>query len=46
MNPNCQKLSRMFSVLIKSKRDYKKKQALVTWKRYSDEFNCWIPFKD
>ena len=27
-------------------RDYKKKQALVKWKGYSDEFNSWIPMKD
>jgi len=26
--------------------DYKKKQALVKWKGYSDEFNSWIPLKD
>ena len=28
------------------RRDYKKKQALVKWKGYSDEFNSWIQFKD
>ena len=28
------------------RRDYKKKQALVKWKGYSDEFNSWIPIKD
>ena len=28
------------------KRDYKKKQALVKWKGYSDKFNSWIPFSD
>ena len=28
------------------KRDYKKKQALVKWRGYSDDFNSWIPFKD
>ena len=28
------------------RRDYKKKQALVKWKGYSDEFNSWIPFRD
>ena len=28
------------------RRDYKKKQALVKWKEYSDEFNSWIPMKD
>ena len=28
------------------RRDYKKKQALVKWKGYSDEFNTWVPFKD
>ena len=27
------------------RRDYKKKQALVKWKGYSDEFNSWIPIK-
>ncbi|XP_068756293.1 uncharacterized protein [Montipora capricornis] len=29
-----------------SRRDYKKKQALVKWKGYSDDFNSWISFKD
>ena len=28
------------------RRDYKKKQALVKWKGYSDDFNSWIPLKD
>lgn len=28
------------------RRDYKKKQALVSWKGYSDEFNSWIPLED
>ena len=28
------------------RRDYKKKQALVKWKAYSDDFNSWIPMKD
>ena len=28
------------------RRDYKKKQALVKWKGYSDKFNSWIPLKD
>ena len=28
------------------RRDYKKKQALVKWKGYSDDFNSWISFKD
>ena len=28
------------------KRDYKKKQALVKWKGYSDDFNSWMPLKD
>lgn len=28
------------------KRDYKKKQALVKWKGYSDDFNSWTPIKD
>ena len=23
--------------------DHKKKQALVKWKRYNDDFNSWIP---
>ena len=27
-------------------RDYKKKQALVKRKGYSDDFNSWIAFKD
>ena len=26
--------------------DYKKKQALVKWKGYSDDFNSWIPMRD
>ena len=25
------------------RRDYKKKQALVKWLGYSDDFNSWIP---
>ena len=29
-----------------TKRDYKKKQALVKWKEYNDDFNSWIPIKD
>ena len=28
------------------RRDYKRKQALVKWKGYSDDFNSWIPIKD
>ena len=28
------------------RRDHKKKQALINWKGYSDEFNSWIPMKD
>ena len=28
------------------RRDYKKKQALVKWKGYSNDFNSWIPMKD
>ena len=43
--------------LLKAKRDvfriekiirkgHKKKQALVKWKGYSDDFNSWIPIKD
>ena len=28
------------------RRDYKKKQALVKWIGYSDEFNSWVPMKD
>ena len=28
------------------RRDYKKKEALVKWKRYSDAFNSWVPFSD
>ena len=27
-------------------RDFKKEQALVKWKRYSDDFNSWIPLKN
>ena len=29
-----------------SKRDYKKKLALVKWKGYPDQFNSWILIKD
>ena len=28
------------------RRDYKKKQALVKWKGYIDDFNSWIPLRD
>ena len=28
------------------RKDYKKKQALVKWKEYSNNFNSWIPLKD
>ena len=28
------------------RRDYKKKQALVKWKGYNDNFNSWIPIND
>ena len=28
------------------RRDYKKKQALLKWKGYNDDFNSWIPIKD
>ena len=28
------------------KRDYKKKQALVKWKGYSDDLNCWVSLYD
>ena len=28
------------------RKDHKKKQALVKWKGYSNDFNSWIPFKD
>ena len=28
------------------RRNYKKKQALVKWKGYSDDFNSWIPMED
>ena len=27
-------------------RDYKKRQAFVKWKGYSDDFNSWIPLRD
>ena len=27
-------------------RNYKKRQALVSWKGYSDDFNFWVPLKD
>ena len=28
------------------RRNHKKKQALVKWKGYSDDFNSWVPTKD
>ena len=28
------------------RRDYKKKQALIKWKGYSDDLNSWISIKD
>ena len=28
------------------RKDNKRKQALVKWKGYSNDFNSWIPFKD
>ena len=28
------------------RRDHKKKQALVKWKGYTDDFKSWIPMKD
>ena len=28
------------------RRDYKKKQALVKWKGYTNDFNSWIPLKN
>ena len=28
------------------RRDYKKKQALVKWKGYSNDFNSWVSLKD
>ena len=28
------------------RRDYKKRQALVKWKGYSDEFNSWVLFRE
>ena len=28
------------------RRDYKKKQALVKWLGYSDDFNSWIPLSN
>ena len=28
------------------RKDHKKKQALIRWKGYSNDFNSWVPFKD
>lgn len=28
------------------RKDHKKKQVLVKWKGYHDDFNTWIPLKD
>ena len=36
----------MFRIDKFIRRDYKKKQALVKWLGYSDDFNSWIPLKD
>ena len=33
----------VFRIEKVSRRDYKKKQALVKWLGYSDDFNSWIP---
>ena len=38
-----QKIFRIDKVM---RRDYKKKQALVKWKGYNDDFNSWILLKD
>ena len=37
---------RIFRIDKVIRRDHKKKQALVKWKGYSDDFNSWIPNKD
>lgn len=44
MNLNYCKQNIKFSEFIRRK--YKKKQALVKWKGYDDDFNNWIPIKD
>lgn len=31
---------------FKVRRDNKKKEALVKWKGYNDDFNSWDPLKD
>ena len=37
----------MYSVLMKViRRDYKKKQTLVKWLGYSNDFNSWISLSD
>ena len=36
----------IFRIEKKIRRNHKKKQALVKWKDYSDDFNSWIPMKD
>ena len=38
-----QEVFRIYKVI---RRDYKKKQALVKWKGYNDDFNSWLPLKD
>ena len=36
----------VFSIEKIIRRNYKKKQALVKWKGYTDDFHSWIPLKD
>ena len=40
------KMWKQFTVEKVIRRDYKKKQALVKWKGYSNDFNSWVSLKD
>ena len=45
-DPELLKPNRIYSELETSFGEIKKKQALVKWKGYTDDFHSWIPLKD